>query len=171
MLPSVPYNFPVFTVAEDAVSDPKKLFRALNSLVLEINKMLQTQAATINYLMAAIERLGAGFFVEIDAPVSLHLIVNAGHLYVLSTTTLTEVAQQKVGPFTVPTSHPRIDRIVGNATSGAASIVVGTESATPTPPAITSGSFPIAQIYLVPGITVVQPNALKDERALAVGGN
>lgn len=77
---------------------------------------------------------------------------------------LVEVAAQNTPTITAPTSNPRIDRVVINNTTGAVSVITGTESATPQPPAIPSGTYPVAQIYLVPETTYITNQIITDER-------
>ena len=60
--------------------------------------------------------------------------------------TLTEKAQQSTTTFTAPSVNPRIDRIVVDEVTGTFSIVAGSEAASPTPPAIPGGKFPVCQI-------------------------
>ncbi len=62
--------------------------------------------------------------------------------------TLTEVAAQSTSILAAPSTDPRIDRIVIDRASGAVSVVTGSEAASPTPPAITAGKVPIAQVLL-----------------------
>lgn len=45
-------------------------------------------------------------------------------------------------------TNPRIDRVVLDASAGTVSVVTGTESVTPTAPAIPTGKYPIAQVLM-----------------------
>lgn len=169
-LQNLPYGFPIVAIQQAAVKDPK-LYASLNAMALEINKMIQNIATIFNNNMAILGRIAGSFIAGPTSPASFSISVAAGHLYVLSTTTLTAVAAQTVGPITAPVTHDRIDRVVGDATTGVASVVAGTEAASPTPPAIPAGKFPIAQVRTSPGIDNVASNMFTDERALAVIGN
>jgi len=50
--------------------------------------------------------------------------------------------------------------------TGLVSVVTGTQSATPTPPALPDGTVPIARINLIPGATAITNAMIVDERAL-----
>src|SRR5262249_48026374 len=72
---------------------------------------------------------------------------------------LVEVPAQATALITAPTSNPRIDRVVVSSTTGAVSVVTGTEASSPTLPNIPAGSTPVAQVLLQPtptGITKTQ---------------
>lgn len=78
---------------------------------------------------------------------------------------------QLSGSITAPVSHPRIDRAVISATTGALSIITGTEATNPSPPAITAGSIPIAQILLQTTSTYIANSMITDERKLGGSGD
>src|SRR3546814_12559851 len=65
-----------------------------------------------------------------------------------------------------PTTSPRIDRVVVDSTTGEASLLTGAENGSPVPPALTTGSLPVAQIALSPGMTAITNVSITDERAL-----
>ena len=72
---------------------------------------------------------------------------------------------EQISPtITAPVGNPRIDRIVINQTTGAVSVITGTPSATPTPPALTSNVFPVAQVLLQSTSTVITNSMITDER-------
>lgn len=81
-------------------------------------------------------------------------------------TTLTEIAAQNTSTITAPSTNPRIDRIVLDQASGAASVITGTQAASPTPPAIPAGKIPIAQILLQTTSTAITNDIIVDERSL-----
>jgi len=85
--------------------------------------------------------------------------------WVLSGLTLTEKAAQTTGTITAPTTDPRIDRIVIDDTTGTVSVITGAEAASPSPPALTSGKLPVAQVALAVGQTEVANADITDERA------
>jgi hypothetical protein len=90
--------------------------------------------------------------------------------FVFKGTTLTEVAAQTTGTITAPVGNPRIDRVVVDRMSGAASVVTGTPAASPAAPAIPSGKIPICQVLLQTSSTSITNSMLTDERALwAIG--
>ena len=78
--------------------------------------------------------------------------------------TLTEVSAQNTGTIVAPSSDPRIDRVVIDTSTGAVSVITGTESATPSAPAFTSSKFPICQILLATTSTSIVDTMLTDER-------
>jgi hypothetical protein len=79
--------------------------------------------------------------------------------------TLTEKAAQTTATITAPTTDPRIDRVVIDDTTGTVSVITGTEAASPTPPALTAGKLPIAQVALVVSQTTIVNADITDERA------
>src|SRR3546814_276461 len=66
-----------------------------------------------------------------------------------------------------PTTSPRIDRVVVDSTTGEASLLTGAENGSPVPPALTTGSLPVAQIALSPGMTAITNVSITDERDLS----
>lgn len=99
-----------------------------------------------------------------DTP-NMTVALAAGQL--LEGTTLTEVAAQSTGTITAPVTHPRIDRVVIDRATGAASVVAGTEAASPAAPAIPTGKLPVARVALAVGQTAIVNANIADER---VGG-
>jgi hypothetical protein len=79
---------------------------------------------------------------------------------------LTEIAAQSTGTITAPTTNPRIDRIVIDESTGTVSVIAGTEAASPTPPAITAGKLPVAQVLLQTTTTTITNVIITDERTL-----
>lgn len=96
---------------------------------------------------------------------NMTVVVDPGWLWNGTTQTLTETTSQTSGTITAPVSNPRIDRIVGDNTTGAISIVTGTPAGSPVAPAVPSGKFPIAQIALTTGTTSITDAIISDERA------
>jgi len=119
-----------------------------------------SQSAT-NWAVA--QRIVGSFAPHAQATPNLTLALDAGHL--LNGTTLTEVNAQSVGPITPPTSGFRIDRVVIDRLTGAASVITGVASSL-TPPAIPAGKLPAAQVMLVPTSTTITNDLIVDERAL-----
>ena len=83
-------------------------------------------------------------------------------------TTLTEVSAQSTGTITAPTTNPRIDRVVIDESTGAVSVIAGTEAPSPSAPAITAGKLPIAQVALVVSQTSIDNADITDERQAQV---
>lgn len=112
---------------------------------------------------AVAQRIVGAFAPHAPVASGMTVIIDPGHT--LQGTTLTEVAQQSVGPFTPPASGFRIDRIVVDRSSGVASIVAGTANSL-TPPAIPSGKLPCARIFLESNAAEVTNAMIFDERVL-----
>lgn len=74
------------------------------------------------------------------------------------------IAAQNVTGIGAPSANPRIDRIYFDLNTRTYGRKVGTESATPTPPALDYGVFPICQILLTVGMTTILNSAITDER-------
>lgn len=107
-------------------------------------------------------RLGWAFAPHAQATPNMTVALAAGAL--LQGTTLTEVAAQSTGSITAPVTHPRVDRVVIDRATGAASVVAGTEAASPSAPAIPSGKLPVARVALTVGMTAITNAAITDDR-------
>ena len=124
-----------------------------------------TYKAMLDYFCALAKRQALSFAPhEQDTP-NMTVRLEAGAI--LSGVTLTEVAAQSTGTITAPSTHPRIDRVVIDRSTGAASVVAGTEASSPSAPAIPTGKLPVAQVNLTVGKTSITNADLTDER---VGG-
>lgn len=108
-------------------------------------------------------RLVGAFAPHAQAMPDMSVQLDAGHL--LNGTVLTEVLSQTVGPFALPLGR-RVDRIVIDRSTGAASVVTGAEGS-PLPPAIPAGMFPVARVRLSADMTAVTNERIDDERALS----
>lgn len=120
--------------------------------------------------MAVAKRIVNNFAPHSNASPNMTVQVEPGYLYAGSTSTLTEVALQTSAVISAPVSLPRIDRIVADQSTGLISVVTGSENTAPSPPAIQSGKFPIAQVLLQTSTTAITNAVLTDERALFGGG-
>ena len=134
-----------------------------------IPKMTQNGAAYPANIDAAINALARPGFAfapsEADIP-NMTVRLEAGSI--LSGVTLTEVAAQNTATIAAPTTNPRIDRVVIDRSTGAVSVVEGTEAASPSAPAIPSGKLPVGQVLIAVGQTSITNADLTDER---VGGS
>ena len=126
--------------------------------------------ANLDAMAKVFERMLAAFAphqqdVGSQAP-ELSIRVDAG--YIFSGTTLTEVAAQTVGGFTTPSAgQHRIDRVVVDAITGAATRVAGTAvtgSPSATPPAIPAGKLPVCQVLMTDADLAVTDAMITDER-------
>lgn len=114
--------------------------------------------------LAVLARIGAIFAPHEADPAAMSIVLEPGHIRVGAS--LIEIGKQLVTGIVAPVTNARIDRVVLNNTTGVASVVKGTESASPTVPALTVGQIPVAQILLVPGQSKITNDAITDERDL-----
>ena len=118
----------------------------------------------IDASIAAARRLAWAFAPHEQSTPNMTVRLEAGP--VLSGVTLTEVAAQSTGTITAPTTNPRIDRVVVDSVTGAVSVITGTQAASPAPPAITAGKWPVAQVLLQTSSTAITNSMITDERVL-----
>ncbi len=87
-------------------------------------------------------------------------------------TALVNVAAQSTPTIVAPSGNPRIDRVVVNNSTGVASVITGTENASPVAPVLTSGSIAICQVLLdnSPATTAITNSLVTDERAVNKSG-
>lgn len=111
--------------------------------------------------LSVLARIAAVFAPHESDPVSLAIVVDAGHL--VSGGDLIETRVQLVNGFTVPNSAPRIDRVVVDAT-GLVFLVNGIEAANPKPPAIPAGTVPVAQVLVHTSTIAITNEMIIDER-------
>ena len=115
---------------------------------------------------SVLSRLAAAFAPSQQATPNMTILVGAGAL--MAWENVVPIAAQSTALITAPVANPRIDRVVIDAGNGVIATVLGTESATPTAPAIPAGFLPIAQVLLQPGVTGITNAMITDER---IGGN
>lgn len=139
--------------------------------VAQYGKLDYTTAADASAYKAGIDansvvasRVVQPFAPHQSSPAAMTVTLDAGFVFVDGT--LTEIAAQTTGVIVAPVGNDRIDRVVVDRVSGAASVITGVESATPTPPAIPTGTMPIAQILLHTSTTAIGNSQLTDERAI-----
>ncbi|CUS06482.1 hypothetical protein FDJ62_gp21 [Acinetobacter phage Loki] len=80
----------------------------------------------------------------------------------------TVVPAQNLTGIGAPTTNPRIDRVYYDLNLRSFQRVTGTEAATPTPPALPFGVFPVCSIYLVVGQTAIRNADLTDDRTMII---
>lgn len=94
--------------------------------------------------------------------------------WILNGITLTEKTAQTVSGFTIPTAgQHRIDRVVVDASTGAATRVAGTAvtgSPSAVAPAIPAGKLPNCQVLITSSDTAVLNAMITDERAFPTSG-
>lgn len=124
--------------------------------------------AAIDGNAAVAQRVVDDFACRQTTSPAMTVTLDPGHVFV--GTTLTEVATQTSGTITAPITHPRIDRVVIGRFTGTLTIITGTEATSPTPPAITSGNLPVAQILLQTTSTSITNSMITDERDIEAIG-
>lgn len=96
----------------------------------------------------------------------LAIEIDAGALW--DGSQLNEIASQVVGGFTIPSAgQSRVDRVVIDGATGAASRVAGTPatgSPTAVAPQIPSGKIPVCQVLITSADTVITDSMITDER-------
>ncbi len=125
----------------------------------------------LNDAVNVLKRIGGAFAPHEQTTPNMTVRLDAGQLFDASGPTLTEVPSQITGLITAPSTNSRIDRVVIDNSTGTVSVITGTESANPTPPAITSGKIPIAQIYLHSSTTTINNDIITDERPAGLNVN
>lgn len=131
-----------------------------------------TYKAAIDGNFAVAQRIVDNFAPRAQDTPNMTVHLDAGSVF--SGTNLTEVAAQNTGTITAPVSNSRIDRIVVSAATGTISVITGTPGASPSPPAITAGNLPVAQVLLTSSTTAITNSMITDERNLnqiGIGGN
>jgi hypothetical protein len=115
--------------------------------------------------------VGGGFAPHQSSTPNMTVTIDPGNLlfisgFVLTSPTLSSQSVQISGSISAPISHPRIDRIIIDSTTGAIATITGVESTTPSAPSITAGYLPIAQVYLVVNQSIILNSNITDERCL-----
>lgn len=125
-----------------------------------------TYKASIDAAIAAAWRTALAFAPHEQSTPDMTVRLDAGAIYV--DTALTEVAAQSTGTIVAPTTNPRIDRVVIDASTGVVSVITGAEGASPVAPAITTGNIPICQVLLddTPATTAIANSLITDERPI-----
>lgn len=123
--------------------------------------------AKIDASIAVVSRPGAAFAAHEQSTPNMTVRVAGGS--VLAGGSFAEIAAQSTGTITAPSVNPRIDRVVIDSATGAVSVVTGAEAASPTPPAVPPGKFPVARVALSVGQSSITNANITDER-LGVGG-
>ena len=118
--------------------------------------------ANIDAGFAVLDRLAWAFAPPEQATPDMTVRLDAGAVF--DGTTLTEVVAQNTGTITAPSTNPRIDRVVIDRGTGAVSVITGSEAPSPSPPAITAGKIPVAQIALIVSQSSIINADITDER-------
>ncbi len=123
----------------------------------------------IDASMAVFDRMAGMFAPHEAATPNLTVLADAGVLFFAGA--LVAQTQQTVSGFVATGANQRIDRVVIDAMTGAASRVAGTQSASPVAPAIPVGKLPCCQVGPFTTSTTQIPNSMiTDERCGGFGG-
>jgi hypothetical protein len=124
--------------------------------------------SNIDNSLAVVGATAGQFAAHAQTSPNMTVRIDAGKI--LAGTTLTSVAAQSTGTITAPVTNPRIDRVVIDAVTGAASVITGTPAGSPTAPAITSGKIPVCQVLLQTSSTSITNQMITDERSPSISG-
>lgn len=113
--------------------------------------------------------IGVNFQAYEEAVPVMTVRIGAGNLWDGPGTELVSVAAQSTATIVAPVTDPRIDLIVINASTGVVSVITGTESVTPSAPAITSGNIPVATITLTTTTLAIINSMITDKRPSYAG--
>jgi hypothetical protein len=122
-----------------------------------------TYKSNIDSDIQVMGQIAGRFAVHAQDTPNMTVKIDAGYLFNGITPSL--ITAQSTSTITAPVTNPRYDRICLNASSGAYLLITGTESASPSVPAITAGAIPLAYIYLTVGMTSITNSDITDERA------
>ncbi len=125
-----------------------------------------TYKANIDGAVDVAKRIGWAFAPHAQSTPDMTVRVEAGHLW--SGAAVTDVAVQSTTTITAPAVNPRNDLVVINGTTGSVSTITGTESASPSDPAVTAGFIPLARVRLTVGMAEITNTDIDDIRALLV---
>lgn len=117
--------------------------------------------ANIDAAIRVLARLGQAFAPHEQSTPDMTVRVDAGFLF---DGAMSEIAAQSTGTLVAPVSNPRIDRVVIDPTTGAVSVVTGTEAASPAAPAVPEGLLPLCQVLLATSTTAIANSIITDER-------
>lgn len=121
--------------------------------------------AAIDAAIAVLATIGADYACHAKGTPDMQVLVDSGQLF-LANSTLVSNAQQTSATIVAPVTNPRIDRIVINDQTGVISVITGSEAASPSAPAITAGTRPVAQILLATSTTAITNSMITDERVV-----
>lgn len=119
----------------------------------------------IDKAVKVLQEIAAAFAPHEASAPNLTLKVDAGRLQAADA--LVSQSQQTVSGFAATGANQRIDRVVLDAATGAASRVAGTESASPAAPAIPAGYLACCQVGpFTTSTTQITNSMITDERTL-----
>ncbi|MEN6375558.1 MAG: hypothetical protein ABFD75_12390 [Smithella sp.] len=127
-----------------------------------------TYKAAIDGDISVMARISAMYAPHAKDTPDMAILVDAGSF--LYNNAIVSNAQQTTATITAPSSNPRIDLVVIDSYTGVVSVITGAEAASPSPPALTSGKTPIAQIALSVGQVSILNSNITDVR-VGMGGS
>src|SRR5579862_7004028 len=146
---------------------------AIWSLPLSTGPSVQdptTYKGNIDSDIAVAQRVADAFAPRPASPAAMSVVVDAGFLMTetpAGVQSVVEVAQQTVTIASAPgVPNNRLDLIVVDGGTGAASVITGTPAASASPPAITAGKRQVALVSVPNGTTVVANANITDLRAV-----
>lgn len=120
--------------------------------------------------MAVAERVAASFAVsEITPSSARNMTVQIQPGWLFNGVTYIQTTAQVTTTLAVPSAFSRIDRVVANVLTGAVSVVSGSESSSPTAPAIPTGYVPLARLTIPIQTTAIGNSMITDERSWGAG--
>ncbi|HVJ31675.1 MAG TPA: hypothetical protein VND94_01055 [Terriglobia bacterium] len=90
---------------------------------------------------------------------------------ILSGTALTKVAAQNTTTITAPVTNPRWDIVYIDQTTGVVGVATGTESASPSDPAVPSGKIPVARVRLTAAAVTIPSSIIDDIRQIGASSS
>ena len=131
------------------------------------NLPIATQAAS-TYKANIDASAARNFGVYANTTPDMYMNVGAGSICLNGTTT-NYAAQLNLAELTAPVSNPRIDRVVVDLFTGVASIVAGSEAASPVAPDVPPGKVSAAQITLQTSTTAITDAMIENEFPVILG--
>jgi len=139
--------------------------RLANGENFTVYRGTETQMPNSRIVAEQAKLQNAYYFIPAQMPLpEMKVWVGAGQIIVAGSPVRS--LNQAVVITAAPGSNARIDRVVINKTTCVASVVVGTVSASPVPPAIPLGNYPCCQVYVAAGTLGILTSMITDERVV-----
>lgn len=119
-----------------------------------------TYKANIDSAIAVLAEIGKPFAPREMGVLGMGITIEASSL-----SDGTVIAAANVTAIGAPVANPRIDRVYFDPYTATFTRIVGAEAVSPVPPTLPAGAYPIAQIYLIVGMTVIANTDIIDERS------
>lgn len=125
--------------------------------------------AALDAAAQVLARMAGPFAPHEQATPDMSVRIDAGHIPAQAARP-TEVTAQSTATLVAPASNPRYDIVYVDAATGTVGVAAGSESATPSDPAVPAGKVAIARVRLMVGMTEIGNADLDDLRSLSVLG-